>query len=75
MLSEKVDWRHTRSQRASWLIAARLPSDGGEALSRIVEFEQIQLLLSHASVQTTELGGQAGFNRAPNDAIGLRIRF
>jgi site-specific recombinase XerD len=39
------------------------------------ELEQIQLLLGHASVQTTEryLGTKQDLVHAPNDGIKLRI--
>jgi len=39
------------------------------------ELEQIQLLLGHASVQTTEryLGTRQDLVHAPNDAIKLRV--
>jgi site-specific recombinase XerD len=39
------------------------------------ELEQIQLLLGHASVQTTEryLGTKQDLVNAPNDAIKLRV--
>jgi integrase len=39
------------------------------------ELEQIQLLLGHASVQTTEryLGTKQDLIHAPNDAIKLRL--
>jgi integrase len=39
------------------------------------ELEQIQLLLGHASVQTTEryLGAKQDLMHAPNDAIKMRI--
>jgi integrase len=39
------------------------------------ELEQIQLLLGHASVQTTEryLGTKQDLVNAPNDAIKLRL--
>jgi integrase len=40
------------------------------------ELEQIQLLLGHASVQTTEryLGTKQNLVRAPNDAIQLAVQ-
>jgi site-specific recombinase XerD len=40
------------------------------------ELEQIQLLLGHASIQTTEryLGTQQDLMNAPNDRLGLKWR-
>jgi integrase len=47
---------------------ARLSAAGGE-------LEQIQMLLGHASVQTTEryLGTKQDLMHAPNDGIKLRV--
>jgi integrase/recombinase XerD len=44
-------------------------------IARSGEFEQIQLLLGHASVQTTEryLGTKQDLVHAPNDGINLRV--
>jgi integrase len=39
------------------------------------ELEQVQLLLGHASVQTTEryIGSQQELEHAPNDRLGLKF--
>jgi hypothetical protein len=51
------------------------PNDQISARSAGGELEQIQLLLGHASVQTTEkyLGTRQNLVRAPNDAIQLNV--
>ena len=55
-----------------------LASTGGSVLARAEaggELEQIQLLLGHASVQTTEryLGTRQDLVNAPNDGIKLKV--
>jgi hypothetical protein len=52
----------------NFAVSELCPSAGGE-------LEQIQLLLGHASVQTTEryLGTKQDLVNAPNDAIKLRV--
>jgi integrase len=42
---------------------------------RAGELEQIQMLLGHASIQTTEryLGSRQDLAHAPNDRIGLKL--
>ena len=53
------------------------PADSLPALCRVVggELEQIQLMLGHSSVQTTEryLGTKQYLVHAPNDAIKLKV--
>lgn len=46
----------------------------GPEFGRVGELEQIQFLLSHVSVQTTEryLGGKQLILRAVNDRIGIK---
>jgi len=57
------------------LVAGKAVAVTGGELPAGGELEQIQLLLGHASVQTTEryLGTKQDLVHAPNDAIKLRV--
>jgi integrase len=79
-LSEKVVWQMLKS----YVVAAGLPDIAPHDLRRTTaklcraaggELEQIQMLLGHSSVQTTEryLGTRQNLAHAPNDAIRLRL--
>ena len=80
-LSEKVVWQMLKS----WLWrAAGLPDIAPHDLRRTTaklcraaggELEQIQMLLGHSSVQTTEryLGTRQDLAHAPNDGIKLKL--
>jgi integrase/recombinase XerD len=79
-LSEKVVWQMLKS----YVVAAGLPDIAPHDLRRTTaklcrsaggELEQIQMLLGHSSVQTTEryLGTKQDLAHAPNDGIKLRL--
>jgi integrase len=79
-LSEKVVWQLLQG----YAVAAGVPGIAPHDLRRTCaklrraaggELEQIQLLLGHASVQTTEryLGTKQDLVHAPNDGIKLRV--
>jgi integrase len=79
-MSEKVVWQLLRP----YAVAAGLPGIAPHDLRRSCakmcraaggELEQIQLLLGHASVQTTEryLGTKQDLVHAPNDGIKLKV--
>ena len=61
----------------NWLTAEQgrrlLTASRGDSLRAGGELEQIQFLLGHVSVQTTEryLGCKQGFKNAVNDSIGI----
>jgi site-specific recombinase XerD len=79
-LSEKVVWQMLKS----YVVAAGLPDIAPHDLRRTTaklcraaggELEQIQMLLGHSSVQTTEryLGTKQDLTHAPNDGIKLKL--
>src|SRR6202789_3687184 len=81
-LSEKVVWQMLKS----YVVAAGLPDIAPHDLRRTTaklcraaggELEQIQMLLGHSSVQTTEryLGTRQDLTNAPNDGIRLKLAF
>jgi integrase len=79
-LGEKVVWQMLRQYAAQVGIPSVAPHDLRRTCAKLCraaggELEQIQLLLGHASVQTTEryLGTKQDLVHAPNDAIRLRI--
>ncbi|HEY7334147.1 MAG TPA: tyrosine-type recombinase/integrase [Bryobacteraceae bacterium] len=79
-LGEKVVWQMLREYAAEIGIPALAPHDLRRTCAKLCraaggELEQIQMLLGHASVQTTEryLGTKQDLVHAPNDAIRLRI--
>jgi integrase len=79
-LGEKVVWQMLREYAAGIGIAGLAPHDLRRTCAKLCraaggELEQIQMLLGHASVQTTEryLGTKQDLVHAPNDAIRLRV--
>ncbi|HXJ38858.1 MAG TPA: tyrosine-type recombinase/integrase [Bryobacteraceae bacterium] len=79
-LSEKVVWQMLKT----YIVGAGLPNIAPHDLRRTTaklcraaggELEQIQLLLGHSSVQTTEryLGTKQDLAHAPNDGIKLKL--
>jgi len=79
-LGEKVVWQMLRGYAAGLGIAGVSPHDLRRTCAKLCratggELEQIQMLLGHASVQTTEryLGTRQDLVNAPNDAIKLRV--
>jgi site-specific recombinase XerD len=78
-LGEKVVWQMLRRYAAEVGVPGIAPHDLRRTCAKLCraaggELEQIQMLLGHASVQTTEryLGTKQDLAHAPNDAIGLR---
>ena len=79
-LSEKVIWQLVRPYSTAAGVPGIAPHDLRRSCAKCCraaggELEQIQLLLGHASVQTTEryLGTKQDLVNAPNDGIKLRV--
>jgi integrase len=79
-LGEKVVWQMLQHYAEAVGVPGLAPHDLRRTCAKLCraaggELEQIQLLLGHASVQTTEryLGTKQDLVRAPNDAIKLTI--
>jgi len=79
-LGEKVVWQMLRTCAAEIGLPGIAPHDLRRTCAKLCraaggELEQIQMLLGHASVQTTEryLGTRQDLVHAPNDAIKLRV--
>jgi integrase len=79
-LSEKVVWQLLQGYAREAAVPGIAPHDLRRTCAKLCraaggELEQIQLLLGHASVQTTEryLGTKQDLVHAPNDGIGLRL--
>src|SRR5271163_2843441 len=79
-LSEKVVWQLLRPYATAAGMPGIAPHDCRRTAAKLCraaggELEQIQMLLGHASVQTTEryLGTKQDLVHAPNDSIRLRV--
>jgi integrase len=79
-LSEKVVWQLLQGYAAAAGVPGIAPHDLRRSCAKMCraaggELEQIQLLLGHSSVQTTEryLGTKQDLAHAPNDAIKLKL--
>src|ERR1700687_4239601 len=79
-LGEKVVWQLIKPSAEEAGVPGIAPHDLRRTCAKLCragggELEQIQLLLGHASVQTTEryLGTKQDLVNAPNDAIKLRV--
>jgi site-specific recombinase XerD len=79
-LGEKVVWQMLRLYAVEVGVPGTAPHDLRRTCAKLCraaggELEQIQMLLGHASVQTTEwyFGTRQDLAHAPNDAIRLRI--
>jgi integrase len=79
-MGEKVVWQMLRRYAAEIGVPGIAPHDLRRTCAKLCraaggELEQIQLLLGHASVQTTEryLGTRQDLVNAPNDAIRLKV--
>src|SRR6516162_5574879 len=79
-MSKKVVWQLLQHYAAAAGVPGIAPHDLRRSCAKLCraaggELEQIQLLLGHASVQTTEryLGTKQDLVHAPNDGIKLRV--
>ena len=79
-LSEKVAWQLLQPYADAAGVPGIAPHDLRRSCAKMCragggELEQIQLLLGHASVQTTEryLGTKQDLVHAPNDGIKLKV--
>src|SRR6266851_422253 len=79
-MSEKVVWQLLQPYATAAGVPGIAPHDLRRSCAKMCcaaggELEQIQLLLGHASVQTTEryLGTRQDLAHAPNDGIKLRV--
>jgi site-specific recombinase XerD len=79
-MTEKVVWQVLRPYATAAGVSGIAPHDLRRSCAKMCraaggELEQIQLLLGHASVQTTEryLGTKQDLVHAPNDGIKLRV--
>jgi site-specific recombinase XerD len=79
-MSEKVVWQLLQQYAAAAGVPGIAPHDLRRSCAKLCraaggELEQIQMLLGHASVQTTEryLGTKQDLVHAPNDEIKLRV--
>jgi hypothetical protein len=79
-MSEKVVWQLLQPYATAAGVPGIAPHDLRRSCAKMCraaggELEQIQLLLGHASVQTTEryLGTKQDLVHAPNDGIKLRV--
>ena len=80
VLGEKVVWQLIKPYAETAGVPGIAPHDLRRTCAKLCragggELEQIQLLLGHASIQTTEryLGTKQDLVHAPNDAIKLRV--
>jgi len=80
VLSEKVIWQMLKPYAKAAGVAGIAPHDARRTCAKLcraagAELEQIQMMLGHASVQTTEryLGTKQDLVHAPNDGIKLRV--
>ena len=79
-MSEKVVWQMLVAYASATGVPGIAPHDLRRTCAKLCrasggELEQIQMLLGHASVQTTEryLGTKQDLAHAPNDAIKLKV--